>query len=485
MSRPIDSGHGPTTPSAQPTLEMAILEALKVVKDPDLGRDIVTLGFVKNLAVHDGHVSVDLDLTTPACPVKDKLRDETIAAASSVPGVHDVKVKLTAHIPIRKTVDASGALADVRSLVAIASGKGGVGKSTVTANLALALASEGAHVGVLDADVYGPSIPGMLGLTNVDMNIEKRVSAGGRMVPAESHGIKVMSMAFLANKDTPVIWRGPMASKLIQQFLSGVEWGELDYLLIDLPPGTGDIQLTLSQTAPLTGAVIVTTPQDVARSIAERGLRMFQQVNVPILGIVENMSAFICPDCGGRHAIFRAGGGAKAASEFGVPFLGDIPLEGAVAEAGDAGLPVVARTPHSPAAESYRAIAGELARKISIVLHETSSAGVHPTEAKPLSRTEFSIGWSDGHASRYVMRELRGECPCALCVDENTGRRKVTSADVPADVRILSAEPVGRYALRFIWSDGHTTGIYSFRRLLELCECDRCVGMRSKVPSAA
>jgi ATP-binding protein involved in chromosome partitioning len=323
-----------------------------------------------------------------------------------------------------------------------------------------------------------------MGLRNVDMKVQNRVSEAGRMVPPEAHGVKVMSLAFLADKDTPVIWRGPMASKLIQQFLAGVEWGRLDYLLIDLPPGTGDIQLTLSQNAPLTGAVIVTTPQDVARTIAEKGLRMFAQVNVPILGVVENMSFFLCPDCGGRHAIFQSGGGGKAASEMGVPLLGEIPLEAAVAEAGDAGTPVVLRSPESAAAKAYRSAAGTVARKASIVLHETQSAVAYPTDARPLSLTEFGIAWSDGHESVYVMRPLRGACPCALCVDENTGRRRVGTNDVPAEVRILSADTVGRYALRLHWSDGHATGLYSFKRLRELCGCVACTAERKAALAA-
>src|SRR5688572_27587737 len=278
--------------TTSPITPESIFQALRAVRDPDLHRDIVSLGFVKNLHVENGDVSLDIELTTPACPVKDALKEEASAAIRSIPGVRSVSVNMTAQVRSSVQSPAEGGMKRVRNSLAIASGKGGVGKSTVATNLAVALARSGARVGLMDADVYGPSVPMMLG------GLSARPQAAeveGWLRPVERHGVRFMSMALLTGRDTPVIWRGPMATKLIQQFLGQVDWGELDYLLVDLPPGTGDVQLTLTQSAPLSGAVIVTTPQDVAVGVTMRGLRMFEQVQVPVLGIVENMSRFVCP----------------------------------------------------------------------------------------------------------------------------------------------------------------------------------------------
>ncbi len=288
---------------SQKISESDVLEKLKAVQDPDLNRDIVSLGFVKNVKVCAPTISFDIELTTPACPVKDRLKAEAEAAVSQLPGVDTVNVNMTSRV---RSAQGMGAveLEGVKNIVAVASGKGGVGKSTVAANLAVALAQTGASVGLCDADVYGPSQPTMFGVET-----QPRADENRRLLPIESHGVQLMSMGFLATKETPVIWRGPMAAKLIQQFLAGVAWGELDYLIVDLPPGTGDVQLTLTQSVSLTGAVIVTTPQNVALEIAEKGLRMFQQVNVPVLGVVENMSYFECPHCSERTPVFSEGGG--------------------------------------------------------------------------------------------------------------------------------------------------------------------------------
>ena len=341
--------------------EKDILEALRVVEDPDLKQDIVSLGFVKNLKVCDGAVTFDLELTTPACPVKDQLRDQCVEAVEKLDGVKGVSVSLTAEVRGR-ALGEHNVLAEVKNVVAVASGKGGVGKSTVAANLALALSAEGASVGLMDADVYGPSVPTMMG---VHENPE--VDPSQKLEPIDAHGLKLMSMGFLLGDDAPVIWRGPMVTKLIQQFLGAVNWGELDYLVIDLPPGTGDAQLTLTQMAPINGAVIVTTPQDVSLIDARKGLRMFQKVNVPVLGIVENMSAFVCGHCGETTEIFRRGGGERTAKELEVPFLGAIPIDPEVTIGGDEGKPIVARNPDSAAAAAFRSLAGEVARQLSII----------------------------------------------------------------------------------------------------------------------
>jgi len=279
-------------------------------------------------------------------------------------------------------------------------------------------------------------------------------------------------MGLFTNRDTPVIWRGPMATKLIQQFLGQVDWGELDYLLIDLPPGTGDVQLTLTQSAPLVGAVIVTTPQEVAVGITMRGLRMFEQVNVPILGVIENMSGFICSHCGGTTEIFGEGGGRKAAAEAVVPFLGSVPLDAAIVRGGDEGRPVVADaalSEQAPSARVFIEIAGRLAQQVSIVNEQTESVKHHPSEVA-VEEEAIRIRWSDGIENRLRFRDVRLACPCAACVDEITGERRLDPETVPGDVRPIEVHTVGRYALKFDWSDGHGFGIYRFDLLRSLAE---------------
>ncbi len=339
-----------------------VLAALRHVQDPDLHRDIVSLGFVKNIAIDGGKVSFDVELTTPACPAKEDLRRQCEHLVAALPGVEAVSVTMTAQAPRAASEKRTEMLRQVRHIVAVASGKGGVGKSTATANLAVALANTGAKVGVLDADVYGPSMSLMFGIIRApEINEQKK------LVPVASRGIKVVSMAMFDEGEKGVVWRGPMVSQMIQNFVHNVAWGELDYLLIDMPPGTGDVQLTLTQTAPISGAVILTTPQDVSVLDAKKGLQMFRRVNVPVLGIVENMSYFVCDNCDKKHYIFRSGGGRRVAESLGVPFLGEIPLEPEVAGGGDAGTPIVERRPGSPAAQAYRAVAGAVASSLSIL----------------------------------------------------------------------------------------------------------------------
>ena len=340
----------------------AVLTALRGVIDPDLGKDIVTLGFVKELSVDGGKVAVNIELTTPACPVKDDLEKQARTLIEGLPGVSQVELTMSAKVPTAPASMGADLLPGVRHAVAVASGKGGVGKSTVAVNLAAALAAEGAKVGILDADVYGPSIPIMLGVKTARPQVRD-----GKLVPLERFGLKMMSIGFIAGEDTPVIWRGPMVAKLVQQFLSDVEWGELDYLIVDLPPGTGDAQLTLTQVAPLAGAVIVTTPQDVALEDVNRGIRMFEKVNVPVLGIVENMAFFECTQCHTRHEVFSHGGGAVAAKRYEVPFLGEIPIQTAIREGGDKGVPVVIQSPEGAEARAFAQVAGETARQLSIL----------------------------------------------------------------------------------------------------------------------
>jgi ATP-binding protein involved in chromosome partitioning len=318
----------------------------------------------------------------------------------------------------------------------------------------------------MDADIYGPSVPTMLGGA-------PSPQAGGQpgvIQPVEKRGLKFVSMGLFTGRDTPVIWRGPMATKMIQQFLGQVAWGELDYLLIDLPPGTGDVQLTLTQSAPLVGAVIVTTPQEVAVSVTLRGLRMFEQVQVPILGIVENMSTFVCPHCGKTTEVFRHGGGRKAAEELGVCFLGEVPLDPAIVEAGDTGEPVVGgkkTDPESPAARAFVEIAEKLVREVARVRDLTESVRYQPREVK-VADGAVEIAWTDGQVSRLPFRALRQACPCALCVDEWSGERRMDPNRILMSVRPLDIRRVGRYGLQFQWSDLHGSGIYTYDYLRSL-----------------
>jgi ATP-binding protein involved in chromosome partitioning len=331
------------------------------VKDPDLHKDIVRLGFVKDLKIEGGAVSFRVVLTTPACPVREQLQEQSRAAVAALPGVESVSVTMDAEVPKGRGFGEKLNVEGVRNIVAVSSGKGGVGKSTVAVNLAVSLARDGARVGLMDADVYGPNVPLMLGVAN-----ERPQINGNKLVPLEAHGIRLMSMAVLKPGDEPMIVRGPILHGLVRQFLQDVQWGELDYLIVDMPPGTGDVQLSLAQLVPVQGAVLVTTPQEVALADVRRALRMFEAVNVPVLGVVENMSYFVAPDTGTRYNIFGEGGGQRLSDEYGVPFLGAIPLGMAVREGGDKGVPVVVSDPDSPQARAFRSVAEEVARQVSI-----------------------------------------------------------------------------------------------------------------------
>jgi ATP-binding protein involved in chromosome partitioning len=333
-----------------------VLNALRKVMDPDLGRDIVTLGFIKDLEVGDNRVSFTLQLTTPACPIREHLLAQARAAVEAL-GVADVQVCLTAAAPVPSPGRAL--IPQVKHTVAVASGKGGVGKSTVAANLAVALSRAGAKVGLMDTDVYGPSVPLLMGGRDAPYVAE------GKIEPPVEYGVKIMSMAYFLPRDEAVIWRGPMLHKTIQQFLGDVHWGELDYLLMDLPPGTGDIQLSLSQTIPLSGAVIVSTPQDLALAVAAKAIVMFQKLNVPILGVIENMSYYQCPQCGRREDIFGHGGAREAAKKLNFPFLGEIPLDLSIREQSDSGKPV-ALDESTVCGKAFQQIAGALAAQVSI-----------------------------------------------------------------------------------------------------------------------
>ncbi len=341
--------------------ERDVLAALRQIEDPDLHKDIVTLGFIKDLKIEGGDVSFRVVLTTPACPVKEQMEGAARELVSALPGVTSVKVTMDAEVPKGRGIGEKLAVAGIRNIIAISSGKGGVGKSTVAVNIAVSLAGDGARVGLMDADVYGPNVPLMLGVSDVRPQIH-----GNKLVPLEAHGVRLMSMAVLKPGDEPMIVRGPILHGLVRQFLQDVEWGELDYLIVDMPPGTGDVQLSLAQLVPVQGAVLVTTPQEVSVADVRRALRMFETVAVPVLGVVENMSYFVAPETGVRYNIFGEGGGEKLANHYGVPFLGAVPLGLDVREGGDRGIPVVVSDPASPQAEAFRHVTEEVARRVSI-----------------------------------------------------------------------------------------------------------------------
>jgi ATP-binding protein involved in chromosome partitioning len=334
------------------TIEQQIMAQLATVQEPELHKDLVTLNMIRNLKVEGDTASLTVLLTTPACPLKDLIERETREAVLRVPQIKTVNIQLDSSVPVDRRI--AGRLnLDIRNIIAVSSGKGGVGKSTIAANLAIALAQSGASVGLMDADITGPNLPMMMGVQRMPNPVDQR------LIPAEANGVKIISMGFLVDPNQAMIWRGPMIHAAIRQFFSDVIWGALDYMIVDLPPGTGDAQLTLAQSVPLTGALIVTQPQDVAVGDALRGMQMFQQVNVPIIGVVENMSG----------DFFGTGGGQKLAESRGVPYLGSVPLDPKVRMGGDTGQPIVVAAPDSPAAVALRQIAREVAARISVLAY--------------------------------------------------------------------------------------------------------------------
>src|SRR4051812_8381756 len=338
-----------------------LIELIRPVNDPEIGRSLVELNMIPDIVIDGRDVTVYVELTTPACPLRGKIEEDLRLALATLPDLGHVSFKWSSRVRA-----SSGGRSDaqpipgVKNTIAVASGKGGVGKSTVAVNVAVALAKAGAAVGLLDTDVYGPSIPLMMGVH------DKPMMRNNKIVPLEAYGVKLMSIGFILDPDKALIWRGPLVAQLINQFLNDVEWGELDYLVMDLPPGTGDVQLTLVQKIPISGAVIVTTPQDVALADAKKGLKMFQEVKTPILGIVENMSSFVCPNCKEVHDIFGSGGGKRIAEENGIDLLGQIPIEAIVREGGDIGAPAVAAHPESATALAFEHAAQRVAGRLSV-----------------------------------------------------------------------------------------------------------------------
>jgi ATP-binding protein involved in chromosome partitioning len=361
-----------------PATQEQVLDALRTVNDPDLHRDIVALGFVTDLRIQGDRAAFKIELTTPACPVKDLLEEQARAAVLAIEGIREVEIEMSARVRERQTAR-EDLLPNVRQIVAVASGKGGVGKSTVSVNLAVALARQGAKVGLLDADVYGPSVPMMMGVRD-----ERPLAQNQKIVPIERYGVRMMSLGFLLEEGQAVLWRGPMVHSTLKQLLGDVLWGELDYLLVDLPPGTGDAPMTLGQLVPLSGVVIVTTPHNVAANIAGKAATLFRRLDATLLGVVENMATFVCPTCGSQTRVFAGSSGEELARELEVPYLGTVPLDPTVSEAAERGEPSVLAYPDGIQAKAFNEIAGRLAAQLSIRSQAASEAkgraGLQPVE---------------------------------------------------------------------------------------------------------
>ncbi len=432
-----------------------VLGALAQIVDPDLGRDIVALGFITTLEIEDGHVLVEIRITTPACPVRDQFKADAERLVSALDGVRSVTVSITSAPPQsaaqRPAAQRSGApresgLDQVGALIAVASCKGGVGKSTVAAALACELAQRGHRVGLLDTDIFGPSIPTLFDCRDLDL----QAAPGNLLLPAQVGALKLMSFGFWLG-DAPAVMRGPMVTNYIQQLLHGVQWGELDYLFLDLPPGTGDIQLTITQAVELNGAVVVTTPQPLALADVGKGILMFDKVSVPVLGVVENMAYF---EAGGeRHAVFGSGGGRRLQERFGIEVLGQLPLDPqryGRTFGGELDLPEIAFA----ADRMVRALGrASVARESISVEHDAE---------------RITLRWADGKAVSVANRDLRASCRCAHCVNEFSGERTADPAAIPADVHPREIRTVGNYALSITWSDGHSTGLFPYPTIEQL-----------------
>jgi Mrp family chromosome partitioning ATPase/DUF971 family protein len=428
--------------------EEHIRDALSSIIDPDLNQDIVSLGFVKSIVIENGHVALDLELTTPACPVRDQFRDQARESIGALEGVESVQVKLSSRRPDRALKAEKSGLEDVDSIVAIASGKGGVGKSTVAAALAMDLVRDGYRVGLLDMDIYGPSIPTLfehheIGLTGDESNF---------VIPEEFDGLKVMSFGFWLG-ELPAIMRGPMVTNYVQQFLHQVAWGELDYLFLDLPPGTGDVQITVTQSVQMDGAVIVTTPHVLSAADVGKAIRMFDKVNIPVLGVIENMSYFKAPDTGNEYRIFGEGAAERIGTQYGLPILGQLPISPA-----EFGGP----TTRSPRSDALRSALEQMIRELG-----RSRAGMNHPEVTS-DESAVTLTWPDGTVHSVSNRTLRASCQCAVCVDEFTGEQKLQESDIPADIHARNIDTVGNYAVSIEWSDGHATGFFPYDRFREL-----------------
>jgi len=429
--------------------ERDILDALRVIIDPDFHQDIVSLGFVQDIRVSpDGGVAFTIELTTPACPIKDQFKEQAERVVRALPGVTGVEVRMTARSrPERKLAQGSG-LKAVANIIAVTSCKGGVGKSTVAAMLAVNLARRGYRTGLLDADIFGPSVPTLFNLheTGVEATEDEYI------LPRKAAGLSIVSFGFMLG-DQPAVMRGPMVSNFVQQLLHQVAWGELDYLVVDFPPGTGDVQLTLSQQAQIDAAVIVTTPHALSLTDVRKGILMFEKVDVPVIGIVENMAYFECDGCAKKHYIFGASGDQQLQERFGLETLASLPMRAAL----QGEIAALAGSPE--ASETTDAVIMALGRQ---QLARPQKPEVEATES------HIHLHWPDGRTTSVANRALRLSCGCALCVDEMTHQPILDPDRVPADVHATEIRTIGNYALGITWSDGHNTGFFPYKAIVAL-----------------
>lgn len=424
----------------------SVLNALRVVIDPDFQKDIVTLGFIKDLVIQDGRVSFKIELTTPACPIRDQFHDLAEQAVRRLSGVKDVQITMTAQERAPRRLAHGSGLAQTATILAVTSCKGGVGKSTVAAMLAVNLARRGHRVGMLDADIFGPSAPTLFNLHDPEL----RNTTDGYLIPKRwEENLQIMSFGFLLG-DKPAVMRGPMVSNVVQQLLHQVEWGPLDYLIIDFPPGTGDIQLTLSQSVQIDAAVIVTTPHELSLTDVRKGIMMFDKVDVPVIGVIENMAYFECDGCGKRHEIFGPAGGETLHERFGLETLAVLPIRPAISGR----LELIATAPEAAAATDT--VIRALGRQ-ALIRPERPQAKATPTH--------IELHWGDGRVERVPNRALRLACSCALCVDEMSRKSVLDPATVPDDIHATELWTIGNYALGVVWSDGHSTGYFPFQTI--------------------
>ncbi len=427
--------------------EKDILNALSQIIDPDFNKDIVSLGFIKNIKIEGKAVSFDIELTTPACPVRTEFQTKAEAAVKSLAGVERVSVQLTSRVPQQQNIMANvpTTITNVRSIIAISSCKGGVGKSTVAAHLALELAQRGFKVGLVDADIYGPSIPTLFNLQNISVYVNEKQ----QLIPIEKFKLKIMSFGFLLG-DAPAVMRGPIVTRYIQQILHNTAWGDLDYLFVDMPPGTGDVQITITQSVRLSGAVIVTTRQSLSLVDVARGILMFEKVDVPILGMIENMSYFICDNCDKKHYIFGGPTNTNLQDRFGIDTLAEIPL-----------LPQLTLTIHQPITNDF------IVQAVDKMVRALGKTSIMQKQVPEIRHDEAHVylQWPDGTKLTVGNRDLRLSCRCALCVNEITGEQIFKEENIRADIMPKKITPLGNYAIGIDWNDGHSSGIYPYKMI--------------------
>ena len=426
-----------------------ILDALRVIIDPDFHKDIVSLGFVKNIQIEGPSVSFNIELTTPACPVKNEFKKNAEEAVLALDGVSDVKVNMTAK-EVKKSEKNKDGLEHVRNILAVASCKGGVGKSTVAAKIARELAARGFKIGLLDADIFGPSVPTLFNIHKPDVGADEQK----RIIPLEKKGLKIMSFGFFLG-DSPAILRGPIVSGYIKQLLTGVRWGELDYLIIDMPPGTGDIQLTMTQTVQLNGAVMVTTRQALSLVDVAKGIEMFEKVNVPMLGVVENMSYFDCDNCGKRHFIFGGDEENIVTKKYGLETLMQLPIK---VNSG-----ITGHLDRDFSDPDIKEMVDNIVRAIG-----KQAFNKNTTPQYEYDDEKITFVWPDGVKSVVSNLDLRADCGCALCVDEYTGEKLLNRDAIRKDIKPTEITPLGNYALKIVWNDGHNSGIYPYKQIRAL-----------------